>query len=154
MNYELDILIPVSFPENIRRVLDSISLLFGEDNIQLHLLHVTNFQEAYLLPNTMWVDVQKLQQDLLSGLAEEMIRVVEYVKTRKFKVKSTVTQGNIVDEIKVYCDEHLINLIAMPTHARKGISHLVLGSVTEKVIRSLSVPVLSVQPYPEKPIKR
>lgn len=38
------------------------------------------------------------------------------------------------------------NLIVMATHGRKGLRHLVLGSVAEQVVRDASCPVLTVSP--------
>jgi nucleotide-binding universal stress UspA family protein len=38
------------------------------------------------------------------------------------------------------------DLIVMSTHGRGGISHLVMGSVAEKVVRSAPCPVLTVRP--------
>jgi nucleotide-binding universal stress UspA family protein len=37
------------------------------------------------------------------------------------------------------------DLIVMSTHGRTGISHLFLGSVTEKVVRTAACPVLTVR---------
>ncbi len=44
----------------------------------------------------------------------------------------------ILDSIR----SHAIDLIAMTTHGRSGLSRLVLGSVTERVLRSATVPLL------------
>ena len=42
------------------------------------------------------------------------------------------------------------DVIAMATHGRSGVSHLVTGSVTEEVLRTSAIPVLVVGPaYPE-----
>jgi nucleotide-binding universal stress UspA family protein len=38
------------------------------------------------------------------------------------------------------------NLIVMATHGRRGLRHLVLGSVAEHVVREASCPVLTVSP--------
>jgi nucleotide-binding universal stress UspA family protein len=38
------------------------------------------------------------------------------------------------------------DLIVMSTHGRSGISHVVMGSVAEKVVRSSPCPVLTVRP--------
>jgi nucleotide-binding universal stress UspA family protein len=38
------------------------------------------------------------------------------------------------------------NLIVMATHGRKGVRHLLLGSVAERVIREAPCPVLTVRP--------
>lgn len=38
------------------------------------------------------------------------------------------------------------DLVIMPTHGRKGIAHLLLGSVTERVTRGAHCPVLTIRP--------
>ena len=45
------------------------------------------------------------------------------------------------------------SVIVMATHGRKGLGHLVLGSVTERVLRDAPCPVLVVKP-PEGSAKR
>jgi nucleotide-binding universal stress UspA family protein len=40
--------------------------------------------------------------------------------------------------------ERNIDLVVMGTHGRRGLSHLVLGSVAEKIVRLSPVPVLTV----------
>jgi nucleotide-binding universal stress UspA family protein len=40
-----------------------------------------------------------------------------------------------------------VDLVAMATHGRTGLRRLVLGSVTEAVLRELSVPLLLVRPF-------
>jgi nucleotide-binding universal stress UspA family protein len=39
-----------------------------------------------------------------------------------------------------------VDLIVMATHGRTGLSHALMGSVTEKVVRKASCPVLSIRP--------
>jgi nucleotide-binding universal stress UspA family protein len=38
------------------------------------------------------------------------------------------------------------DLVVMATHGRRGIKHLVLGSVAERIVRESSVPVLTIRP--------
>ena len=47
-------------------------------------------------------------------------------------------------EILRAIDELHPALVAMGTHGRTGLAHLLLGSVTEKVVRSSSAPVITV----------
>ena len=42
-----------------------------------------------------------------------------------------------------------VSLIAMATHGRGGIRRFILGSVTDKLVRTAEVPVLVVPPVPE-----
>jgi len=44
-----------------------------------------------------------------------------------------------------------VDFIAMGTHGRSGLSHLVMGSVAESVVRKATVPVLVVGPHAEPP---
>lgn len=44
-----------------------------------------------------------------------------------------------------------VDLIVMATHGRSGLEHVLLGSVTEHVIRKANCPVLSVRAHREEP---
>jgi nucleotide-binding universal stress UspA family protein len=46
--------------------------------------------------------------------------------------------------IREYVADEGIDLIAMGTHGRTGLSHALLGSVAERVVRTSDVPVLTV----------
>lgn len=53
----------------------------------------------------------------------------------------------VADEV----ERHGIDLVVMGTHARRGVSRLVLGSIAERVVRSSRVPVLTVPRAGEPP---
>ncbi len=53
---------------------------------------------------------------------------------------------NIVDEAK----NENVDLIVISTHGRTGLSHILVGSVTERVVRHASCPVLSIRPDSHK----
>jgi universal stress protein A len=58
---------------------------------------------------------------------------------------------NIVDEAK----KDGVDLIVISTHGRTGLSHIVVGSVTERVVRHAPCPVLSIRPETiRKPAQR
>jgi nucleotide-binding universal stress UspA family protein len=54
-------------------------------------------------------------------------------------------KGNPALEILKAAEEKAVDLIAMTTHGRSGPSRWVFGSVTAKVLRSASVPLLVVR---------
>lgn len=58
------------------------------------------------------------------------------------KVEFGNPEKNIIDEAK----EFGADLIVISTHGRTGLSHMLLGSVTEKVVRLAPCPVLSINP--------
>lgn len=61
-----------------------------------------------------------------------------------------VCQGDVLEEVLGTVARKKIGTIVLATHGRTGLSHLLLGSVTEKVIRSVSCPVYVVR-HPGRP---
>jgi nucleotide-binding universal stress UspA family protein len=76
-------------------------------------------------------------QDIADRLAKDGVTATGVIKV-----------GTPVDEINRTVDEHEIGLVVMGTHGRTGIRHLMAGSVTERVVRSSRVPVLTIR-HPE-----
>lgn len=58
-----------------------------------------------------------------------------------------VDTGNAADEIVGRTKRDGTDLLVMGTHGASGFKHLVLGSVTEKVLRQVACPVLTVPPH-------
>lgn len=61
-----------------------------------------------------------------------------------------VVQGNPAPTIAEYAERYDYDVIVMPTHGREGVSRYLLGSVTEKVVRLASVPVLTARMQPDE----
>ena len=61
-------------------------------------------------------------------------------------VRVAVVFGRPAQEIVAFAEREGIDLIAMSTHGRSGLSRWILGSVADKVLRGTSLPVLLVRP--------
>ena len=84
--------------------------------------------------------------DLLRSDAESALARVEEIATAaSVNVETAVVEGSPSREIVRYAEQSDCDLIVMGTHGRGGIDRLLLGSVAEKVVRSASVPVLTVR---------
>jgi nucleotide-binding universal stress UspA family protein len=85
--------------------------------------------------------------DVLEGEGREIIdAAADRATDRGVDVVAEVLQGDPVKTIVDYADEYGIDLVVMPTHGRRGLSRVLLGSVTERVITSAEVPVVAVTP--------
>jgi nucleotide-binding universal stress UspA family protein len=62
-------------------------------------------------------------------------------------VDAMASAGDPVHEILRHADTLAADLIVLGTHGLSGFRHLVLGSVTEKVLRRATCPVLTVPPH-------
>ena len=62
------------------------------------------------------------------------------------EVTRRVVVGIPYRKIVDLAEEEKSDLIVMTTHGRTGLSHLVMGSVTEKIVRTAPCPVLTIRP--------
>ncbi|MBI4485859.1 MAG: universal stress protein [Acidobacteria bacterium] len=69
---------------------------------------------------------------------------------RDARTKVIVAEGTPSQEIVRHAETLRADLLVMGTHGRGGFERLFLGSVTEKVLRSTHVPVLTVPPPVER----
>ena len=58
------------------------------------------------------------------------------------KAVAAVRFGKAAEAIAEYVNEHGFELIVMPSRRRKGLKRILLGSVSEQVVRNVPVPVL------------
>lgn len=61
-----------------------------------------------------------------------------------FRAEVAVAFGDRYREILNYVKRASIDVIVMGTHGRSGVSHALMGSVAEKVVRTAPCPVLTV----------
>jgi nucleotide-binding universal stress UspA family protein len=59
--------------------------------------------------------------------------------------RTLVREGDPADEILAAATAVGARMIALGTHGRRGLSHLLLGSVADQVVRRATVPVLTVR---------
>ena len=139
------ILVPLDFSEPSMRALTYAKLLGEALGASLDLLHV--------VPNPYVADPSglytALPQNLLDDFEREANTRLEQTLTPKerktFKVQSAVRTGDPQVEIVEYARLTPVDLIVMGTHGRTGVSHLFLGSVAERVVRSAPCAVLTVR---------
>ncbi|MBI4525056.1 MAG: universal stress protein [Deltaproteobacteria bacterium] len=85
--------------------------------------------------------LQKCEQALSRFINDHFSELTPGLQIREL-VEIGTADDNIVEQAK----KDGANLIIISTHGRTGISHILLGSVTEKVVRRAPCPVLSIHP--------
>ncbi len=79
--------------------------------------------------------------------AEKYLAAVEKrLKEAGLKVRTDLLEGDPADEILNYAANNPVDLIAMATHGRSGLSRWAYGSVASKVLRGIATPLLLVTP--------
>lgn len=64
----------------------------------------------------------------------------------KLKIRKTVEIGSAEKKIVEKAEQERSDLIVMSTHGRTGLDHVLVGSVTERVVGRAPCPVLSIRP--------
>jgi len=137
------ILCPVDHSECSYLALKYAISLALKDEAQLYLMHVIDTRlydtEIYKFssykPNE--IDISKIREDLLKSLPEGTTDVL--------KVETIVVKGIPFNEIINAASEIGADIIVIGTHGRTGLSHIMMGSVAEKVVRKAPCPVLAVR---------
>ncbi len=97
----------------------------------LHSVDLT-FEDA---ERSIWEDREKQ----LKAFAR---RYAKRVPKRELALK----RGNPAEEILAFAKQKKVDLILMSTHGRTGLTHALMGSVAEKVVRNAQCPVLTLKP--------
>ncbi|UCH27623.1 MAG: universal stress protein [Trueperaceae bacterium] len=85
---------------------------------------------------------ESFRAELMDDMADEM----EDLREAGFNVSLAVHFGDPATEIINFADNHDFELVVMATHGRSGVLRMLMGSVAEKVLRGLRVPVMMVRP--------
>ncbi|ELZ45557.1 UspA domain protein [Halorubrum coriense DSM 10284] len=108
---------------------------------RLHALYVVD-GAAY---STLEAGAEVVVEALESEGEEATGRVADAAADAGVECVGSVTSGTAYRSIENYVDEHDIDVVVMGTHGRKGLDRYLLGSVTERVVRTSDVPVLTVR---------
>jgi nucleotide-binding universal stress UspA family protein len=96
------------------------------------------------------VDYSNLQRDLETAACKQLDALLEDEDRTMLKaVTVSLTSRSPALAIAQYARESETDLILMGTHGRGGMTHLLMGSVSESVVRIAPCPVLTVR-HPER----
>lgn len=142
MKFFKQILVPIDFETSSTAALDAAIALAKSFDAKLTLLHVWEIPVypymEFMLNSEL---ITSVEDRAMKRLAEALEKVRMVLPTAESKLKTGVPWGGILDAI----DEAKPDLVVMGTHGRRGVSHMMLGSVAEKVVRLSPVPVLTVR---------
>lgn len=108
---------------------------------ELHVLHVadTTRDSTTIIEGRVIDTLERKGRQIVDSVASE-------AGDRGIDVVTQVLQGRIAETIATYAVDFEIDCIAMATHGRTGLSRVILGSVTARVIERSSAPVLAIDP--------
>lgn len=130
------ILCPVDFSELSRHALDHAAVLARSYEAQITVLHVFNVPQPVVPVSGIAGDVPVIPPVRPEDVVEEVRRFCGSLTVAGNALEIVATAGTPAKEIVRYADHMSADLLVMGTHGREGFERLVLGSVTEKVLRT------------------
>jgi nucleotide-binding universal stress UspA family protein len=106
-----------------------------------HVVESWQHPEAAFVPANYYAE---FRSHLLHKGEEELQRFVRNHANNGIRPEPVVEQGIAADSILALAEAQEVDLIVMGTHGRRGFDRLMVGSVTERVLRKASRPVLAV----------
>lgn len=141
------ILCPVDFSDCSKRALDhAVALAKWYD------ARVTMFHVCAPVPISAYATVASMMPSTLVGGEDQnaVRQAMEQFASREAAANAPIDielgEGNAATEIVAKAEAARSDLIVLGTHGRSGFERLMLGSVTEKVLRKAGCPVLTVPP--------
>ncbi len=138
------ILFPTDGSEGASAVFEHVLDVAARHGATVHVLYVVDTTHDTV------TRVSGALADTLEREGETLVETAaERAADRGVSTATAVVRGGVPERITEYATEQDVDLIAMSTHGRTGLSRVLLGSVTERVVRAAPVPVLTIRPDEE-----
>ena len=141
------ILFPTDFSEGSERALDAALVLAGEFEAELSMLHaVVLHADDPNDPAHHFPDADEIRSRLEQTAESRMASGIAARPATGVRVSRHQRRGMAVAPVILEVAEELdADLIVMSTHGRRGLENVLLGSVTEEVLRLAGCPVLTIR---------
>jgi nucleotide-binding universal stress UspA family protein len=141
------ILVPVDFSDHAREALRTAAEWADLYDADVDVLHVVEED----LPAAFYVggvqSIYDVEPDLEDKVRDRLTDFVSGVLGSTDGIHPHMRAGSAASEITEFVDERDTDLVALSTHGRTGLERFLLGSVTEKIVRHVHCPVLTVKAF-------
>jgi nucleotide-binding universal stress UspA family protein len=135
-----EVLVPLDGSPLAEAILPAVERLAGPLDLAIHLFHAVEPTPA--VPPEI-VGGPELSAAHRAREAEQYLgAVAARLEDKGLRVRYAVRLGRAAEAIAAYVEEHGVGLVAMSTHGRTGLGRLLFGSVAERVLGAVKVPVV------------
>lgn len=142
------IVCPVDFSNCAQQALNYAQDLAKTFNAELSVVHAYEDPAAYVTPMPMSGYVGPGAELLLELRKQLEVRLGECkasVEKNGVRVRTELLEGTPYRVVLDWAKEWGADLIVIGTHGHTGFTHALLGSVTERVVRMATCPVLTIR---------
>jgi nucleotide-binding universal stress UspA family protein len=136
------ILVPVDFSEPSRKAVTYGLTLAAQLNAKLFIAHVV--PSSTVLNYTFPAETYEIEKQKYEDATKEIRDLAPARYAAKFDVETIVKTGGIEKELLGIIHRKSVDLVIMGTHGRRYPGRWFIGSVTEHLLRTVPIPVLTV----------
>ena len=107
-------------------------------------VHIRPLDSYGMAPPESWTALKEASEYQAKEQAAHLNRLFQGVEHQ-----AIVEEGAVWDALSDLIAKQNIDLVVMGTHGRQGLGKILLGSITESVLRRAPCPVLTIGPYVE-----
>ncbi|MFB6222866.1 MAG: universal stress protein [Haloarcula sp.] len=153
-----NILIPTDGSETAENAVDQAVDVASKYGATVHALYVVDVDAtSYSLGSEQVDRIRQGSIDEMTEVKADADEATGYVHDRAaehgVEVEEHITAGEPARAIRSFVEDNDIDLVVMGSHGRSGLKRVILGSVTEKVLRRTRLPVLVVDVHGETEIE-
>lgn len=138
------ILVPIDFSACSKKALRYARPFAEQFHAEVVLLHVSSLN--YMVAEGFGgIDLPTLREDLIQDAESQLSEILKTLESDQMTASLVVREGRAATEIVELAKAENIDLVVMSTHGYSNIKHVLLGSVTENVVRHAPCPVLVVR---------
>ena len=141
------ILYPTDFSDVSKKALDYIKQLKDAGTKEVIVLHVIDEREMANVSRYVatYLNTAEVEKRMEESARQEARATEEELKESGFDVKLRIKKGIPLTEILKVEEEEAVSAVVIGSHGKSCIQEMLLGSVSEKVVRKSKKPVLVVR---------
>lgn len=143
------LLVPHDFSPCAEHALRTAVELAKVHGSELTLVHVSelpaNLPLGTLVTPPSGAGTVRVDEYMTRGARQQLDAIASPLRRAGLAVSILAVTGDVAERILALATEVGADALVVGTHGRKGLSHLLLGSVAEKVVRGAPVPVICVR---------
>jgi len=142
-----NILVPIDFSNYSKKALAYSSQIAQSYNAQLQVLHIIEETMHPAFSVSGKSSIFDLVPDIRDDSRKRVEKMMKEIVSDKVKFHIYIQGGRAANAIIQFSKENSTDLIVIATHGLTGFEHMLLGSVTEKVVRMAPCPVFTVKAF-------
>ncbi len=140
------ILVPIDFSDTTDKIITVALEQALAFNATIHLLHVqVPYVDASLHNMDSSMAYENPSPEIRKYDQEHLDEAAEKIKSKGISTETALVEGNPSEKILSYCEANNCDILIIGSHGHGTLSHLILGSVSEKVLHKSPCPVMVVR---------